>query len=108
MRSGKLFCATVLYPYKEGAAFDFELYSRDLAPKYAEIVGENCVRFEVRRGLTTAGGPAPQFICIANFWISSGEQFGMSMGNPGMKALMARIAAFTDIQPLRQFDEVVA
>jgi hypothetical protein len=53
--SAVLFCATVLYPNKEGANFDFELYSKTLIPGYVEILGENCVKYEVRKGLTTAG-----------------------------------------------------
>jgi uncharacterized protein (TIGR02118 family) len=102
-----LFCATVLYPYKEGASFDFEYYSTNLAPEYAEILGDNCVKFEVRKGLMAPGEPTPHFICIANFWVKSSEQFGASMADPAMKDLMAKIAAFTDIIPIRQFDEVI-
>lgn len=102
-----LFCATVLYPWQDGAVFDYELYARTLVPMYAEILGENCVRFEVRKGLTTPGAPAPHFICIASFWVKSKEQFGASLGDPRMKDLMTKISGFTPIQPLRQFDEVI-
>ncbi|WP_152269799.1 EthD family reductase [Agriterribacter humi] len=103
-----IFCATVLYPNKEGATFDFELYANELIPEYVEILGDNVLKFEVRKGLTTPGQPAPNFICTANIWVSSGEKFGASMADPRMKSLMAKISAFTDIQPLRQFDQVIA
>ena len=103
----QLFCATVLYPNKENASFDFELYSKTLIPKYVEVLGENCIRYEIRKGLTAPGAPAPQFICIANFWITSAEQFAAAMSDPGMKEVMKEIAAFTDIQPVRQFDMVI-
>lgn len=103
-----LFCATVLYPNKEGATFDFDLYSKTIIPKYVEILGDNCVKYEVRKGLTTPGAPATNFICVANFWVKSGEQFGASMADPRMKEVMKEIAAFTDIQPIRQFDIVIS
>ena len=103
-----IFCATILYPYKEGTTFDFELYANELLPKYVEILGDNVLKFEVRKGLTTPGLPAPNFICIASVWVSSGEKFGASMADPKMRELMMRISAFTDIQPLRQFDIVIA
>jgi len=50
-----MYCATVLYPNKEGSSFDFEHYAGTLAPMYAKILGDNCVKFEVRRGLVTPG-----------------------------------------------------
>ena len=104
----QLFCATVLYPFKENASFDFELYSKTLIPKYVEILGENCIQYEIRRGLTTPGAPAPGFICIANFWITSREKFAAAMSDSRMKEIMEQIAAFTDIQPVRQFDMVIS
>ena len=51
-----MFCATVLYPSKE-RPFDFEYYAGTLAPLYARFLGDNCVRFEVRKGLITPGDP---------------------------------------------------
>ena len=106
--STPLFCATVLYPNKEGVSFDFELYSKTLIPEYVSILGDNVVNFEVRKGLTTPGAPAPSIICIASIWVKSGEKFGASMADPRMGPLMGKIAAFTDIQPMRQFDQVLA
>lgn len=105
--NNQLFCATVLYPSKEGSNFDFEMYSKTLIPKYVEILGDNCVKYEIRKGLTTPGAPAASFICIANFWIKSGEQFGEAMSDPRMKDIMQQIASFTNIQPIRQFDIVI-
>ena len=106
--STPLFCATVLYPNKEGASFDFELYSKTLIPEYVAILGDNVVKFEVRKGMTTPGAPAPNFICIASIWVKSGEKFGASMADPRMGQLMGKISSFTDIQPMRQFDQVIA
>ena len=104
--SQPLFCATVLYPNQEAASFDFDLYAKALIPEYAKILGDNCVRFEVRKGLSSPGKPAPEFLCIANIWIKSAEQFGASMATKEMTHLMDKINAFTAIEPVRQFDEV--
>ncbi len=103
-----IFCATVLYPNKEGSSFNFEFYAGTLAPMYARFLGENCVKFEVHKGLVTPGRSAPYYICIASFWVRSREEFGASLADPRMREIMTQISSFTDIEPIRQFDEVVA
>jgi hypothetical protein len=35
------------------------------------------------------------------------EQYRASLADPRMKDIMAQFSAFTDIEPIRQFDEVV-
>ena len=102
-----MYCATVLYPFQAGKNLDFDHCAKTLAPMYAAVLGKNCVRYEVRKGLAMAGRPAPAFACIANYWVTNREEFGAAMGDPRMREVMAKIAAFTDIEPLRQFDEVV-
>jgi hypothetical protein len=107
MKTEKLFCATVLYPFTENESFDFDLYTNVLAPRYAEILGNNCPKFEVRKGLNSPGAPAAQFLCIASFWIKDRGEFGASLADPRMKDLMHEISSFTKISPIRQFDEVL-
>lgn len=102
-----MFCATVLYPSSDSSDFDFDYYANTLAPMYARFLGANCVKFEVRKGLTTRGAPAPHYICIGSFWIESREKFGASLADPGMQEIMAKISSFTEIKPIRQFDEVI-
>ena len=102
-----MFCATVLYPSKEGSSFDFEYFAKTLAPMYAKFLGANCDRFEVRRGLMTPGRPTAAFICIASYWVKSREQYMGSLNDPRFKEVMEKFNAFTDIEPVRQFDEVV-
>jgi uncharacterized protein (TIGR02118 family) len=102
-----IFCATVLYPNKEGSTFDFQLWADKLMPEYAEILGDNCVKYEIRKVVATPNAPTPNFICSANFWIKSPEKFGASMADPRMRELMKQISSFTDIQPIRQFEQVV-
>jgi uncharacterized protein (TIGR02118 family) len=106
--SSPLFCWTILYPGKEGVSFDFEHFSKELIPEYVEILGDNCVKYEVRKGLATPGALAPIFICITNIWVTSREKLRESMADEKMKALMKKISAITDLQPIRQMDEVIA
>jgi hypothetical protein len=102
-----VFCWTILYPYKEDASFDFDLLSKKLIPEYVEILGDNCTRHEVRKGLAAPGMPAPPFSCIVNVWITSREELRASMADPRIKILLEKIAAVTDIKPLQQMDEVI-
>lgn len=102
-----MYCATVLYPSKEGSSFDFDLYANTLAPMYAEFLGDNCVKFEVRKGLIAPGWPPPHFLCVASYWVKSQEAYGASLSDPRFRDVMAKFTAFTDIEPLRQFDEVI-
>lgn len=105
MTVDRIFCATVLYPSEGRESFDVDRYASEIAPRYARILGDNCIAFEVRRGLNSPGAPAPAFACIASFWVRSRDLFGAALGMPEMKQLMADIAAFSSVQPLRQFDE---
>ena len=103
-----VFCWTVLYPNKEGASFDFEHFSKMLIPEYVEILGDNCLKYEVRKGLATPGALAPNFVCIVNIWVTSREKLRTSLADQRMKVLMEAISAVTDIQPIRQLDQVIA
>jgi hypothetical protein len=47
-----MFCASVAYPL-ESEGFDFDYFRDHYAPMFAEMLGENCVRFEVHRGLAS-------------------------------------------------------
>jgi uncharacterized protein (TIGR02118 family) len=91
-----------------GGSLDFAHYAGMLAPMYARFLGDNCIKFEVRKGLVTPGRSAPHFICMASYWVKSREEYGVSLAGPRMKDIMAQFSAFTDIEPIRQFDEVVA
>jgi hypothetical protein len=35
---------------------------------FAKLLGHNCVRFEVHRGLAAPGAPPPPFVAAAYFW----------------------------------------
>jgi len=108
MEAAPMFCATVLHPHKEGSSFDFAHYAETPAPMYARFLGDNCVKFEVRRAVDAPGRPNPAFICVASYWVKSREQFYAGLSDPRFREIMAQFSAFTDIEPIRQFDEVIA
>jgi hypothetical protein len=61
-----------------------------------------------------AGGPvtwswvAPsQFGLIASFWVKSAERYQESLRDPRFPEVMPKFNAFADVQPIRQFDEVI-
>lgn len=99
-----MFCASVVYP-ADIEGFDFDYFRDHHAPRFAELLGPNCQRFEVHRGLATPGAPPPPFIAAAYFWVSSSEQFGATLANSGDE-LYADIANFSHAQPVRGWAEV--
>jgi len=58
--------------------------------------------------LATPGAVVPNFACIVNIWVTSREKFRESMVDPRMKVLMEKVSAVTDMQSIRQLDEVIA
>ena len=102
-----MFCASVAYPVTEGARFDFDYFATKHAPLFAQYLGANCVRFEVHRPLAQPGAPAPEFLGAAYFWVSSRAEFGATLQKHG-QVIYADIPQFTDIQPVRQWSEVLS
>ena len=101
-----MFCASVAYPNQQGGTFDFEYFAYKHAPLFARFLGENCVKFEVHRSLIALGAPAPEFLGVAYFWVKSGEAFGAALAQHNQE-IYADIPKFTDIEPIRQWSEVV-
>lgn len=101
-----MFCASVAYPIQQGGRFDFEYFANKHVPLFARFLGGNCVRFEVHKSLASPGAPAPSFLGVAYFWVKSGQEFGATLAQYGNE-IYADIPNFTDIEPLRQWSEVV-
>jgi uncharacterized protein (TIGR02118 family) len=82
-----MFCASVLYPV-EAEDFDFDYFATRHAPMFARLLGDNCVRYEVHRGLATPGAPPPPFLAAAYFWVGSAERFGANARGPWRRDLL--------------------
>ena len=102
-----MFCASVTYPITEGGTFDLDYFVDRYVPMFVGFLGDNCARFEVRRGLQTPGAPAPTYVCVANFWVRSGEEFAAALQRHG-EALYGDIPKFTNIEPIRGWDAVIS
>jgi len=101
-----MFCASVAYPVQEGGRFDFEYFSTHHIPMFVRFLGNNCVRYEVHKYLASPGAPAPTYLGAAYMWLQSGEAFGAALAQHG-DAIYGDIPRFTDIEPVRQWSEVV-
>lgn len=95
---------TVLYPNKENAIFNFEYYMTKHVPWVSELVGKP---IEVRRGLSSPMGANSPFVCIATIHVNSLDEFQPIFAKHGAQ-IMADIPNYTNIQPIIQFDEVLA
>ncbi len=102
-----MFCISVAYPVKDGARFDFDYYATRHIPMVARLLGANAVRSEVRKGVASADGSPAAFVCLANIWIRSVDEFQATLDKHGAE-IMGDIPNYTDIQPILQVDEVVA
>ena len=101
-----MYCASVAYPITEGRRFDLEYFAKRHVPMFARFLGQNCERFEVHRPLAQPGAPAPRFVGSAYFWVRSGEEFGATLEQYGQE-IYTDIPKFTDIDPVRQWSEVL-
>jgi uncharacterized protein (TIGR02118 family) len=104
MKDLRVFCASVAYP-PDSVDFDFEYFRDRHAPMFAELLGENCLRFEVHRGLAATGAPPPPFVAAAYFWVSSAEAFGAALQEHGA-TIYGDIPKFSRTQPVRGWAEV--
>ena len=97
-----MFWATVLYPNKEGARFDFAYYMSKHSPMAEKLFGQG---IQVSKGIGSAAGP-PAFLCVGRIPAKSVEEFLAVMARPGA-ALLADIPNYTNVEPVIQFDEVL-
>jgi uncharacterized protein (TIGR02118 family) len=104
-QDGNMFCASIAYPLNS-KGFDFEYFRSRHAPMFAELLGENCQRFEVHRGLATPSAPPPPFAAAAYFWVTSPEAFGVALAQHAEK-IYSDIPNFSQTQPVRGWAEVV-
>jgi uncharacterized protein (TIGR02118 family) len=95
---------TVAYPNKTDARFDFDYYMKKHIPFVAELVGKS---IEVRRGISSTTGSPAAFVCLAAIPIDSVAAFQTVMAKHGAE-ILADIPNYTNIEPIIQFDEILA
>jgi uncharacterized protein (TIGR02118 family) len=95
---------TVVYPNKADATFNFDYYTKKHVPWVAKLVGKN---IEVRRGISLATGSPAAFVCLATIPINSVAEFQAMFAEHGA-AILADVPNYTNIEPIVQFDEILA
>ena len=95
---------TVVYPNKDGSKFDFDYYTQKHVPWVAKLAGKS---IEVRRGISSAAGSAAPYVCVATIPINSIAEFQAMFAKHGAE-ILADVQNYTNIEPVVQFDEVVA
>jgi len=95
---------TVVYPNKSDAKFDFDYYMKKHIPFVAGLTGN---RIEVRRGISSASGSSAPFVCIATILVDSIAAFQTVFAKHGAE-ILADVPKYTNIEPIVQFDEIVA
>jgi uncharacterized protein (TIGR02118 family) len=101
-----MFCASVAIP-ADDPSFDFRYLATQHAPMFAGLLGENCVRVEVHRGLSDHhGAPPSSFAGAAYFWVTSEEAYGAVL-QEHLQALDADVANFATMAPVRGWADIV-
>jgi uncharacterized protein (TIGR02118 family) len=95
---------TVIYPNKPDAKFDFDYYMRKHVPWVGKLVGKS---IEVRRGISSATGSAAPFVCLATIHVDSVAEFQAMFAQHGAE-ILADVRNYTNIEPMVQFDEILA
>jgi uncharacterized protein (TIGR02118 family) len=99
---------SVLYPYREGAAFDLEYYINRHFPMVRDTLGSACKGFAVEEGLSgPAPGSHPAYVVMGHLLMDSVEAFQTAFAQHGAK-FMGDIPNYTAIEPVIQISEVKA
>jgi uncharacterized protein (TIGR02118 family) len=93
---------TVIYPNKPGSKFDFDYYNQKHVPWIAGLVGKS---IEVRRGISSAAGGPPPYVCIATIAANVAEFQAVFERHGG--EILADVRNYTNIEPVVQFDEIL-
>jgi len=95
---------TVAYPNKTDAKFDFDYYMKKHIPFVERLVGKD---IEVRRGISSMTNSPAAFVCVATIPVDSFAAFQAILLQHGAE-ILADIPKYTNIEPIIQFDEILA
>jgi len=48
------------------------------------------------------------YVWLVSYYVQSREQYGKSLTDSKVQEIMVKIAVFTEIEPIRQFDELIS
>ena len=97
----------VMYPYSDGARFDYVYYRDRHMPMVKARLGSACAYYTVEKGLAgQAPGAPPAFVAMCAFICDSVEGYQAASRENGAE-IRGDIANYTDIAPVIQISEVV-
>ncbi len=97
---------SVMYPNTPGARFDHDYYRDTHLPLLKARLGDACLYYTIDRALTgPADVPAP-YVAMCHIFCASLEAFQAAFA-PHAEEIVADIANYTDLAPIRQISEVV-
>lgn len=97
---------SVLYPHKDGAAFNMSYYLDNHIPMVRQKLGAACKGAAVEQGLAGgAPGSKPAYAAMGHLLFDSVESFQAAFG-PHAATIMADIPNYTAVQPVIQISEV--
>jgi len=96
---------SVMYPYEEGAHFDFEYYRATHIPLVLDWLGAACKRCSVDRGVRGGRPDAPPLYAAGcHLEFDSVDAFSAAFG-PHAKEILADTPNYTNISPVTQVSE---
>lgn len=102
-----MFRMTATYPAGDDATFDFDYYTSSHVPMIAGFIGDDCVKWEVSKGLSNGGPGAAPYVAIGQFWLTSLDGLNAAFAEHG-REMMGDVKNFTNIRGLFQVEEIVA
>ena len=102
-----MYKVSVMYPNREGAAFDFEYYRTThmgLVNKHLKSYG--LVKTGVDKGISGGGDHPAPYICIGHLYFETRDGYEKGIAEVG-SMLRGDIPNFTTITPIRLISEIL-
>ncbi len=101
------YCLNIMYPYQEDKIINLEDYEK-LLVEYSHVLGQNFIKYELRKAVIIPNAPMPLYYCSINIFIHSIDKYAEAMDDPKMYTIMEKIISLGgDIRPIKQFEEVL-
>lgn len=98
---------SVMYPNTPGARFDHDYYRDKHLPLLKARMGDACLYYTIDKGLSGRTPEEPAlYVAMCHIFSESIEAFQAGIG-PHAEEIVADIANYTDLTPVRQISEVV-
>ncbi|HEY1325278.1 MAG TPA: EthD family reductase [Streptosporangiaceae bacterium] len=99
--------ASLLYPNREGASFDFTYWTENHLPFIKQSLGTALQGLTAEKGLAGGPGMPPPYIASGHLFFESPEAMQEAYA-PHAAAIQADIRNFTDQQPVMIISQILA